>query len=76
MCADWVCFVGHINNLYNTTFWTLIQQGGMDAKAAEAELAVSFLFFDVLGEQRGVLLIRYRVRWRRIRTRYCSRGLG
>ncbi|KFX88265.1 hypothetical protein O988_09078 [Pseudogymnoascus sp. VKM F-3808] len=29
----------HINNLYNTTFWTLIQQGGMDAKAAEAELA-------------------------------------
>ncbi|KFY45825.1 hypothetical protein V494_00744 [Pseudogymnoascus sp. VKM F-4513 (FW-928)] len=29
----------HINNLYNTTFWTLIQKGGMDAKAAEAELA-------------------------------------
>ncbi|KFY30720.1 hypothetical protein V493_01719 [Pseudogymnoascus sp. VKM F-4281 (FW-2241)] len=29
----------HINNLYNTTFWTLIQQGGMDAKVAEAELA-------------------------------------
>jgi len=31
---------GHINNLYNTTFWALIQQGGMDAKAAEKELAV------------------------------------
>ncbi|KFY10849.1 hypothetical protein V492_04812 [Pseudogymnoascus sp. VKM F-4246] len=29
----------HINNLYNTTFWTLIQKGGMDAKTAEAELA-------------------------------------
>ncbi|KAF2093472.1 tRNA guanylyltransferase [Rhizodiscina lignyota] len=28
----------HINNLYNTTFWTLIQQGGMDAKDAEKEL--------------------------------------
>ncbi|KAK5012474.1 tRNA-His guanylyltransferase, partial [Cryomyces antarcticus] len=28
----------HINNLYNTTFWTLIQQGGMDAKEAEKEL--------------------------------------
>jgi tRNA(His) 5'-end guanylyltransferase len=34
---------GHINNLYNTTFWALIQQGGMDAKTAEKELAVSFL---------------------------------
>jgi tRNA(His) 5'-end guanylyltransferase len=33
---------GHINNLYNTTFWALIQIGGMDAKSAEKELAVSF----------------------------------
>lgn len=32
---------GHINNLYNTTFWTLIQKGGFDAKSAEKELAVS-----------------------------------
>lgn len=32
---------GHINNLYNTTFWTLIQKGGMDAKEAEKRLAVS-----------------------------------
>jgi len=30
--------IGHINNLYNTTFWALIQQGGLDAKAAEKEL--------------------------------------
>ncbi|KAI1077385.1 tRNA guanylyltransferase [Whalleya microplaca] len=29
----------HINNLYNTTFWSLIQQGGMDAKEAEKFLA-------------------------------------
>ncbi|KAI9817168.1 MAG: tRNA-His guanylyltransferase [Pycnora praestabilis] len=29
---------GHINNLYNTTFWTLIQHGRMDAKEAEREL--------------------------------------
>ncbi|KAG9245716.1 tRNAHis guanylyltransferas-like protein Thg1 [Calycina marina] len=29
----------HINNLYNTTFWALIQLGGLDAKAAEKELA-------------------------------------
>jgi tRNA(His) 5'-end guanylyltransferase len=33
-------FIGHINNLYNTTFWTLILKGGMDAKEAEKELAV------------------------------------
>jgi tRNA(His) 5'-end guanylyltransferase len=32
---------GHINNLYNTTFWALIQIGGLDAKTAEKELAVS-----------------------------------
>jgi len=31
----------HINNLYNTTFWALIQKGGMDATDAEKELAGS-----------------------------------
>lgn len=34
---------GHINNLYNTTFWALIQLGGLDAKTAEKELAVGSL---------------------------------
>ncbi|KAL0264303.1 tRNA-His guanylyltransferase [Diplodia seriata] len=29
----------HINNLYNTTFWTLIQRGGMEAAAAEQRLS-------------------------------------
>ncbi|KAF3921658.1 hypothetical protein AA313_de0210041 [Arthrobotrys entomopaga] len=28
----------HINNLYNTAFWALIQQGGMTAQEAEREL--------------------------------------
>lgn len=32
---------GHINNLYNTTFWSLIQLGGIDNKEAEKMLAVS-----------------------------------
>ncbi|KAL8419892.1 hypothetical protein RB594_002884 [Gaeumannomyces avenae] len=32
----------HINNLYNTTYWTLIQQGGLDAQAAERSLAGTF----------------------------------
>lgn len=31
----------HINNLYNTTFWALIQQGGMDNQQAEKALAGS-----------------------------------
>lgn len=31
---------GHINNLYNTTFWALIQLGGLDNKEAEKALAV------------------------------------
>jgi tRNA(His) guanylyltransferase len=31
--------LGHINNLYNTTFWALIQKGGIDAKTAEKELS-------------------------------------
>jgi tRNA(His) 5'-end guanylyltransferase len=30
---------GHINNLYNTTFWTLVQQGGMSAQEAEQKLS-------------------------------------
>ena len=28
----------HINNLYNTTFWTLVQQGGLTQPAAEEHL--------------------------------------
>ena len=37
---------GHINNLYNTTFWALVQKGGMDASNAEERLKV-FCFNDV-----------------------------
>lgn len=32
----------HINNLYNTTFWALIQKGGMDGTAAEQMLRGTF----------------------------------
>ncbi|KAI0421787.1 tRNA guanylyltransferase [Xylaria grammica] len=32
----------HINNLYNTTFWSLIQLGGSDANEAEKFLAGTF----------------------------------
>ncbi|WYZ44229.1 hypothetical protein EsH8_VII_000665 [Colletotrichum jinshuiense] len=32
----------HINNLYNTTFWALIQLGGLDNREADKFLAVRF----------------------------------
>ncbi len=38
--------LGHINNLYNTTFWALIQLGGMDGTEAEKTLKVSFPALD------------------------------
>lgn len=46
----WMLMVmsGHINNLYNTTFWALIQLGGLDAKDAEKQLAVSYLSYNLL----------------------------
>lgn len=46
MCG--LVVLGHINNLYNTTFWALQQKGGMRATEAEKELKVikpTFLFF-------------------------------
>lgn len=33
--------VGHINNLYNTCFWCLVQQSGLSADQAEERLNVS-----------------------------------
>ncbi len=38
--------LGHINNLYNTAFWALIQLGGMDSTEAEKTLKVSFPALD------------------------------
>jgi hypothetical protein len=39
--STWLVWLssGHINNLYNTTFWTLVQQGGMGAREAEERLS-------------------------------------
>lgn len=31
----------HINNLFNTSFWALVEEGGLTPKAAEARLCVS-----------------------------------
>ncbi len=37
-----ICYFysGHINNLYNTTFWTLVQKGGLTTTQAEERLSV------------------------------------
>jgi len=32
----------HVNNLYNTTFWALVQQGGMSAQEAEKALSGTY----------------------------------
>ncbi|KAL6705912.1 tRNA-His guanylyltransferase [Coniothyrium glycines] len=46
----------HINNLYNTTFWTLVQQGGMGTREAEQKLSgtVSADKNEVLFKQFGI----------------------
>lgn len=49
-----VFFPGHINNLYNTCFWCLVQQSGLTADQAEERLNVSKAdksnhFFHFLG---------------------------
>lgn len=38
-CTFFLLHIGHINNLYNTTFWALVQQGGLDNRVAEKELS-------------------------------------
>ncbi|KAH8679865.1 tRNAHis guanylyltransferase-like protein Thg1 [Tricladium varicosporioides] len=48
----------HINNLYNTTFWALIQKGGMDAKDAEKELAGS-----VAADKNEILFSRFGINY-------------
>ncbi|CAL3972235.1 unnamed protein product [Diplocarpon coronariae] len=48
----------HINNLYNTTFWALIQNGGFDAKGAEKELAGS-----LAADKNEILFSRFKVNY-------------
>jgi tRNA(His) 5'-end guanylyltransferase len=65
----WLIYEGHINNLYNTTFWALIQIGGLDAKSAEKELAVSCV--DGLEVE---MLKQDRALWLRKKMRFCFRN--
>jgi tRNA(His) guanylyltransferase len=50
--------VGHVNNLYNTTFWAMIQKGGLDATAAEAELQGT-----VSSDKNEILFSRYGINY-------------
>lgn len=65
-------FIGHINNLYNTTFWALIQKGGMDAKEAEKALAVCHRSRDHL----HILANYLRAPWQLTRMRFFSQSSG
>ncbi|KAE9368809.1 tRNA guanylyltransferase [Stipitochalara longipes BDJ] len=48
----------HINNLYNTTFWALIQIGGVDAKSAEKELSGS-----LAADKNEILFSRFKINY-------------
>lgn len=41
-------FPGHINNLFNTVFWNLVQKGGLTTSQAEEKLRVNMFLFLVL----------------------------
>lgn len=43
-------YLGHINNLYNTTFWAMVLQGGMKNTDAELELKVCFALGSTIYE--------------------------
>ncbi|KAL7004125.1 tRNA-His guanylyltransferase [Cystobasidiomycetes sp. EMM_F5] len=51
----------HINNLYNTTFWALIQQGGMSIKEAHACLSGS-----VSSQKHEILFSRFGINYNQL----------
>ncbi|CZT51915.1 THG1 Protein required for tRNAHis guanylylation at 5 prime [Rhynchosporium secalis] len=55
---SWRQVDSHINNLYNTTFWALIQLGGFDAKSAEKELAGS-----LSADKNEILFSRFKINY-------------
>ncbi|KAG5636225.1 hypothetical protein H0H81_008732 [Sphagnurus paluster] len=55
----------HINNLYNTTFWALVQQGGETTTQAHATLRGT-----VSKEKHEILFSRFQVNYNQIDERY------
>ncbi|OTA64222.1 tRNAHis guanylyltransferase [Hypoxylon sp. EC38] len=48
----------HINNLYNTTFWSLVQLGGMNAKDAE-----KFLSGTLAADKHEILFSKFKINY-------------
>lgn len=48
----------HINNLYNTTFWSLVQLGGLDNKEAEKTLAGT-----LAADKNEILFSRFKINY-------------
>ncbi|KAK0494071.1 Thg1 C terminal domain-containing protein [Armillaria luteobubalina] len=55
----------HINNLYNTTFWTLVQQGGETTTQAHATLKGT-----ISKEKNEILFSRFQINYNDIDPRY------
>lgn len=56
LCAD--SEEGHINNLYNTTFWAMVLKGGLTNTAAEEELKGT-----VAADKNEILFTRYHINY-------------
>ncbi|KAK0533920.1 tRNA-His guanylyltransferase [Tilletia horrida] len=55
----------HINNLYNTTFWALIQQGGMTEHQANEELR-----HTISAQKHEILYARFQINYDRLPQMY------
>eukprot|EP00127_Corallochytrium_limacisporum_P004884 Clim_evm28s191 gene=Clim_evmTU28s191 len=55
----------HINNLYNTVFWTLVQDGGLSPQAAEQDLCGT-----LSGDKNEILFSKFGINYNNLEPRY------
>jgi tRNA(His) guanylyltransferase len=55
----------HINNLYNTCFWALVNEGGMSTKEAEEKLR-----YTVSSDKNELLFSQFHINYNRIDEQY------
>lgn len=48
----------HVNNLYNTTFWALVQKGGMSTTEAEEKLKAT-----IAGDKNEILFSQFGINY-------------
>ncbi|KAI1378614.1 tRNA guanylyltransferase [Hypoxylon crocopeplum] len=53
----------HINNLYNTTFWSLVQLGGMEAKDAEKFLSLTSVKGTLAADKNEILFSKFKINY-------------